>query len=77
TIYFFKVKETNRYRETNKLYHVAFVDKPTLNVEPYLLTRSARGKRIYGDEIEEELFEAAVEQVKYKKRKRISGGSGY
>ncbi|MFK7747340.1 MAG: TraB/GumN family protein, partial [Kordia sp.] len=46
TIYFFKVKETNRYRETNKLYHVAFVDKPTLNVEPYLLTRSARGKRI-------------------------------
>ncbi|AXG69123.1 TraB family protein [Kordia sp. SMS9] len=72
TIYFFKVTEENRYRDTNKLYHVAFVDKPTLNTEPYLLTKS-RGKRIYGAEIDEELFEEAVEQVKYKRRKRISG----
>ncbi|MEM6686888.1 MAG: TraB/GumN family protein, partial [Bacteroidota bacterium] len=31
SIYFFKVKEENRYREINKLYHVAFVDQPTLN----------------------------------------------
>ncbi|MGH1387303.1 TraB/GumN family protein [Kordia sp.] len=77
TIYFFKVKEEGRYRETNKLYHVAFLDKPTLTTEPYLLTKGSRGDRIYGDEIDEELFEDAIEQVKYKKRKRVSGRSRY
>ena len=76
TIYFFKVKEENRYRETNKLYHVAFLDKPTLNTEPYLVTKT-RGERIYGEEIDEEMFEDAIEQVKYKRRKRISASGRY
>ncbi|WP_298517276.1 TraB/GumN family protein [uncultured Kordia sp.] len=76
TIYFFKVQEESRYGESNKLYHVAFVDKPKLSTEPYLLTKT-RGERIYGDEIDEEMFEKAVDQVKYKRRKRISGRSGY
>jgi hypothetical protein len=76
-IYFFKVKEENRYRESNKLYYVAFEDKEGLSTEPYYISKNIRGNRIYGDEIDEELFEEAVELVKYKKRKRISGRSRY
>ncbi|WP_420571411.1 TraB/GumN family protein [Kordia sp.] len=77
TIYFFKVKEENRYRINNKLYHIAFLDKPTLSIEPYLTTKNLNGERIYGDEIEDELYENAIEQVRYKKRKRISGRRRY
>lgn len=72
TIYFFETKEENRYGERHKLHYVAFLDKPELTIEPYLFDKS-RGKRIYGNEIDEEMFEDAVERVKYKKRKRISG----
>ncbi|PTX64182.1 uncharacterized protein YbaP (TraB family) [Kordia periserrulae] len=72
TIYFFETKEENRYGEMQKLHYVAFLDKPELTIEPYSFDNS-RGKRIYGNEIDEELFEEAVERVKYNKRRRISG----
>jgi uncharacterized protein YbaP (TraB family) len=76
-IYFFRVKEENRYRERHKLYYVAFKEEEGLSTEPYFISKNMRGNRIYGDEIDEELFEEAVELVKYKKRKRISGRSRY
>ena len=73
TIYFFKVNKVTRYSNNTKLYHIAFLEKPTLNTEVYMISKNAGISRIYGDEIEDELFEKAVELVKYKKRKRISG----
>jgi len=76
-IYFFKVKSENRYRNSSKLYHVAFLKTPTLNTKTYLGSKSFDSERIYGEEIEDELFEEAIKQVKYKNRKRVSGGSRF
>ncbi|WP_160129969.1 TraB/GumN family protein [Kordia antarctica] len=73
TIYFFKIKKESRYNNSTKLYHIAFLNKPTLNTKIYLVIKSYSGERIYGDEIDDELFDNAIELVKYKKRKRISG----
>lgn len=72
-IFFFKVKQENRYSTRNKLYHIAFIKKPTLNTKAYATTKNYSGERIYGDEIEDELFEDIIDLVKYKKRKRVSG----
>ncbi|EDP97082.1 hypothetical protein KAOT1_18003 [Kordia algicida OT-1] len=72
-IYFFKVTQENRYSTRSKLYHIAFIKKPTLNTKAYATTKNYSGERIYGDEIEDEMFENIVELVKYKKRKRVSG----
>ncbi|MBC8755211.1 TraB/GumN family protein [Kordia sp. YSTF-M3] len=73
TIYFFKIKEENRYRSSAKLYYITFLKTPTLNTKTYLVTKNFSSERIYGEEIDDELFEDAIELVKYKKRKRISG----
>lgn len=72
-IYFFKVKSENRYRNRSKLYHIAYLKTPTLNTKMYLGSKSFDSDRIYGEEIEDELFEDVIELVKYKKRKRING----
>jgi len=72
TIYFFKIKKESRYDSGTKLHYIAFLDKPTLNTEIYLISRSFGNTRVFGDEIEDELFDDAIELVKYKKRKRVS-----
>jgi uncharacterized protein YbaP (TraB family) len=73
TIYFFKIKNESRYSSGTKLHYIAFLDKPTLNTEIYLVSKNSSSTQIYGDEIEDELFEDAIELVTYKKRRRISG----
>ncbi len=73
TIYFFKITEENRYRSSAKLYYITFLKTPTLNTKTYLATKNFSSERIYGEKIEDELFEKAIELVKYNKRKRISG----
>jgi uncharacterized protein YbaP (TraB family) len=73
TIYFFKIKEENRYRSSAKLYYITFLKTPTLNTKTYLVTKNFSSERIYGEEIDDELFEDAIELVRYNKRKRISG----
>ena len=73
TIYFFKIKKESRYNSGTKLHYIAFLDKPTLNTDVYLVSRNFGNTQIFDDEIEDESFDDAIELVKYKKRKRVSG----
>ncbi|WP_298424180.1 TraB/GumN family protein [uncultured Kordia sp.] len=77
TIYFFKVTKESSYDKGTKLYYIAFLDQETLNTKPYFSTKTYGGTKIYGDEIEDEVYEKAIELVKYKNRKRVSGRSRF
>ncbi len=72
-IYFFKIKKESTYSNSTKLYYIAFSDQETLNTTAYHSSKKYGGTKIFGDEIEDEVYEKAEEQVKYKNRKRISG----
>jgi len=77
TIYFFKITKESTYDKSTKLYYIAFLDEETLNTKPYFTSKTYGGTKIYGDEIEDEVYEKAIELVKYKNRKRISGRTRY
>ncbi|WP_046755968.1 TraB/GumN family protein [Kordia jejudonensis] len=73
TIYFFKIKQENSYSDSTKLYYIAFLDQETLNTKSYARSGKYSGVKIFDDEIEDEVYEKAIELVKYKNRKRVSG----
>ena len=77
TIYFFKITKENTYTSTTKLYYIAFLDEEKLNTTAYFYSKKYDGTKIYGDEIEDEVYDKAIELVKYKNRKRISGRTRY
>lgn len=76
-IFFFKLKKESKYDSSKKLYYVAFLDQETLVVDPYLISKTYSGKKIYEDKIEDEMYDEVIEQVKYKNRKRINKRSRY